>query len=167
MHRRQLPIHPQPLLSITKRRLAVSSLAMSLKRKQAGALAKDDAKKPKKNGDLTSFFGAPKATPIKSQAEAVINFDKDKWVASLTPEQKTLLKLEIDTMHPSWLRVLKEELLSRDFLDLKRFLEKEVSTQTIYPPMADVYSWYYHPGNSFVRQGQQLITQHPGLAIVL
>ncbi|KAK5048157.1 hypothetical protein LTR84_005827 [Exophiala bonariae] len=117
---------------------------MSLKRKQVGAMAKDDAKKPKKNGDLTSFFGAPKPTPVNTQTEPAVNFDKDKWVASLTSEQKTLLKLEIDTMHPSWLRVLKEDLISRDFLDLKRFLDKEVSTQTIYPPMAEVYSWSRH-----------------------
>lgn len=143
MHLREASIYHTPLLAFTRRRFTPGLHIMSLKRKQTATPAKEDLKKPKKNGDLTAFFGAPKATPIKPQADPVVTFDKDKWVASLTSEQKKLLKLEIDTMDPSWLRVLKEEILSRDFLDLKRFLEKEVTTQTIYPPMEDVYSWYH------------------------
>jgi len=116
---------------------------MSLKRKDNTALAREEAKKSKKNGDLTSFFKAPKVQSSPSQAASApaSKFDKEKWVASLTAEQKQLLKLEIDTLDPSWLSVLKEELVGKEFLDLKRFLEKEVKTQTIYPPMEDVYSW--------------------------
>lgn len=118
---------------------------MSLKRKDSSAHTKEEVKKPKKHADLTSFFKAPKVQPSLSQAESTPKFDKEKWVASLTAEQKKLLQLEIDTLDPSWLGVLKEELVGREFLDLKRFLEKEVKTQTIYPPMKDVYSWYYIP----------------------
>ncbi|KEF51104.1 uracil-DNA glycosylase [Exophiala aquamarina CBS 119918] len=117
---------------------------MSLKRKDNTTHENEDAKKLKKNGDLTSFFKAPKVQSILAPAEPTAKFDKDKWVASLTAEQKQLLKLEIDTLDPSWLSVLKEELVGREFLELKRFLAKEVKTQTIYPPMADVYSWSRH-----------------------
>jgi uracil-DNA glycosylase len=54
-----------------------------------------------------------------------------------------LLKLEIDTLHDSWLPHLKDVLVSEKFLNLKRFLKKEMASgKTIYPPMADVYSWY-------------------------
>jgi len=110
---------------------------MSLKRKAADA-ATDAAKKTKPNGSITSFFGAPKP---KVGATAA-TFDKDAWVSKLSDEQKELLKLEIDTLHDSWLPHLKDVLVSPDFLELKRFLKKEVASgQTLYPPMQDVYSW--------------------------
>lgn len=127
----------------------------SLKRKAetlSGSI--NDLKKPKKDASLTSFFGAPKVTPAAngatatSKAESVAaeqtisKFDKEKWVSTLTPEQKQLLKLEIDTLDPSWLAHLKEEVTSREFLDLKRFLQKEVdSGKKIFPPLPEVYSW--------------------------
>ena len=46
-------------------------------------------------------------------------------MAKLTDEQKSLLQLEIDTLDETWMGALKEELLSKNFLDLKRFLQKE------------------------------------------
>ena len=109
---------------------------MSLKRKAADLA--NDAKKAKPNKSITSFFGAPVTKP---KAEAA--FDKAAWVEKLTDEQKDLLKLEIDTLHDSWLPHLKDVLLSAQFLELKRFLKKELASgKTVYPPMKDVYSWY-------------------------
>lgn len=109
-----------------------------------------DSKKTKTNGSITSFFGAPKAKPANANANArpasVVpsNFNKQKWVDSLMPEQRTLLKLEIDTMDESWLARLKEELVTPEFLDLKRFLKKEKdSGAKIFPPENEVYSWYW------------------------
>jgi len=124
-------------------------MASSLKRK-AVDLAAADAKKPKANGSITSFFGAPKTISSSSKASGtssaaaapVTNFDKEKWVAKLTDEQRELLKLEIDTLHESWLAHLKDEVLTPKFLDLKRFLKKEKDEgKTIFPPLEDVYSW--------------------------
>ena len=129
---------------------------MSLKRKAPPTSSLDDAKKPKKTADLTSFFGPPKVTPTGGaepvgpingavppfDEPAASTFDKDKWVAGLNDEKKKLLKLEIDTLDPSWLAMLKDEIVTPGFLDLKRFLEKEIdSKQKIYPPLVDVYSW--------------------------
>ena len=114
---------------------------MSLKRKAAAA-ATDASKKPKQNGSITAFFGAPKPDPNKPTAAAA-KFDKDAWVAKLTDEQKELLQLEIDTLHESWLPHLKDVLVTPQFLQLKRFLKQELqSGKTVYPPMKDVYSWY-------------------------
>jgi uracil-DNA glycosylase len=125
---------------------------MSLTRK-AGDLATSDSKKPKANGSITSFFGAPKAvsttkvTGASTEATPAVpapvsKFDKDKWVATLTPEQKDLLKLEIETLHESWLKELKDEVISKEFLELKRYLKREQEAgKKIFPPMADVYSW--------------------------
>jgi uracil-DNA glycosylase len=135
--------HPHPH-SITHK-------TMSLKRK-AGEIATDAAKKPK-NASITSFFGAPKPNPVvasnKSKpdptapATTPIVFDKEAWVAKLSDEQKELLKLEIDTLHESWLGALKDEVTSDSFLNLKRFLKREQeSGAKIFPPMEDVYSWY-------------------------
>jgi uracil-DNA glycosylase len=107
---------------------------MSLKRK-AGESVEADAKKPKPNTSITSFFGAPKSKEVE--------FDKAKWVASLTPEQKELLKLEIETLHESWLAHLKDDITSPSFLNLKRFLKKEKESKAqIFPPEKDIYSWY-------------------------
>ncbi|RHZ71175.1 hypothetical protein CDV55_108658 [Aspergillus turcosus] len=108
-----------------------------------------DAKKPKANGSITSFFGAPKPRPVDAKTLTVSspssNFNKDKWVASLTPEQQELLRLEIDTLHESWLSKLKEELVTPEFLGLKRFLKKESeSGAKIFPPENEIYSWSRH-----------------------
>lgn len=69
-------------------------------------------------------------------------WDKDAWIAKLNDEQKELLKLEIETLHESWLQHLTNEVTSPEFLNLKRFLKKEVETgKKIFPPSEDVYSW--------------------------
>ncbi|GME73973.1 unnamed protein product [[Candida] boidinii] len=71
------------------------------------------------------------------------DFDKAKWVNSLTPEQKHLLQLEIDTMDESWLALLHKELTKTYFLNLKKFLKSQWNTNglTIFPPKEDIYSW--------------------------
>ncbi|KAL9040018.1 MAG: hypothetical protein Q9214_004643 [Letrouitia sp. 1 TL-2023] len=131
-----------------------------LKRK-AGDIATASAKKPKANANITSFFAAPASTTKpangsqSSPLSTVTNssnpdplvtapkFDKATWLEKLTADQKELLSLEIETLHESWLAQLKDEVLSKEFLELKRFLKKEKeSGKTIYPPMEDVYSWY-------------------------
>lgn len=69
-------------------------------------------------------------------------FDKKAWVDKLSQEQKDLLALEIHSMHETWLAVLKDEIVTKEFLELKRFLKKEREAgKTIFPPAEDVYSW--------------------------
>ncbi|TGO36573.1 hypothetical protein BHYA_0121g00340 [Botrytis hyacinthi] len=128
---------------------------MSLKRK-ATTNPTNDAKKPKANGSITSFFGPPKTVSSTTKgsgnsadstapAPAAFKFNKEKWIATLTEEQKDLLKLEIETLHESWLAVLKDEIVGKEFLELKKFLKKELEGKDkIFPPMEDVYSWYLH-----------------------
>lgn len=114
----------------------------SLKRKTQDSPV--DPSKKTKSTAITSFFGAknpnlPKAT---TSTPPTAKFNKGKWVAGLTAEQKGLLKLEIETLDESWLAHLKDEVVTRDFLDLKRFLKSEVENKvTVYPPMSEVYSW--------------------------
>lgn len=136
---------------------------MSLKRKAAEAIAAD-SKKPKANASITSFFKPPpsanpkiggvsstskvtgNSTEVIAPAPAAVKFDKQKWISGLSAEQKDLLKLEIDTLHESWLAQLKDEIASKQFLELKRFLKKEVDGgKKVFPPAEDVYSWYVHP----------------------
>lgn len=111
-----------------------------------------DTKKPK-GGSITAFFGVPKPRALSTQtngsgangiesAPRSSSFNKQKWVATLTPEQKELLQLEIDTLDESWLAHLKDELVTPEFLNLKRFLKKEKESKVkIFPPDEDVYSW--------------------------
>lgn len=126
----------------------------SIKRKAAAQIAGSDPKKAKQNTSITSFFGAPKpmstaasagsqpASSPPAASETAAKFDKAKWVAGLTSEQRDLLKLEIDTLDESWLAQLKAELVTSEFLDLKRFLNKEASAgKKIFPPREDIYSW--------------------------
>ncbi|KAK1755042.1 uracil-DNA glycosylase-like protein [Echria macrotheca] len=127
---------------------------MSTLKRKAASQAGSDAKKPRQNGSITSFFGAPKpaaaaassstGTTTSSSAPAT-KFDKEKWVKSLTDEQRTLLRLEIDTLHESWLVHLKDEITTKEFLDLKRFLDRETAAgKKWFPPKEDVYSWSRH-----------------------
>jgi uracil-DNA glycosylase len=143
--------------SYTSRRVFHSSMVMASLKRKAADLAADDAKKPKANGSITSFFGQPKPNPNASSTNpakepldpAPAVFDKEAWIEKLTDEQKELLKLEIDTLHESWLGVLKDDVKSKEFLDLKRFLKKEIAEgKKVFPPMEDVYSWY--DSNEFV-----------------
>jgi uracil-DNA glycosylase len=135
----------------------------SLKRK-SDIGATDASKKPKTNGSITSFFGPPKTTaPAASATKAAgagstssmasfVNagstnpaskFNKEAWVATLTPEQKRYLSLEINTLDPSWLALLKDDIVKPEFIALKKFIEAEVkSGKNIFPPSDDVYSWY-------------------------
>lgn len=125
----------------------------SLKRKAGAAAGGKDAKKPKQDASLTSFFGPPKitssstsnaasSTPPEAQGAVPSKFNKEKWAESLNAEQKTLLKLEIDTLDPTWLAALKDELTTPSFLNLKRYLQKEIdSGKKIFPPLSEVYSW--------------------------
>ncbi|KIW02746.1 uracil-DNA glycosylase [Verruconis gallopava] len=125
---------------------------MSLKRK-ATDVASTEVKKVKQAG-ITSFFGQPKAVGIASASSApngvhtstaMPKFDKAAWVAKLSEEQKDLLKLEIDTLHESWLAHLKDEITTPEFLNLKRFLKQEIASgKKIFPPQEDIYSWSRH-----------------------
>ena len=123
--------------------------AMSSLKRKAGGGAQPDPKKPKQNGSITSFFGAPKSSAKANGGASDSSspvFNKSKWVAGLTPEQKDLLQLEIDTLHESWLAHLKDDLTSREFLDLKRFLDRETTAgKKWFPPKEDVYSWCVVP----------------------
>jgi uracil-DNA glycosylase len=132
----------------------------SLKRKASNLVS--TAKKPKQDGSIMSFFGGPKSTSATSTSGTASGsgvappssspaapeppapkFNKEKWVAGLTPEQKELLQLEIDTLDDSWLVLLKDEVTSKEFLDLKRFLNRETEAgKKWFPPKEDVYSWY-------------------------
>lgn len=124
---------------------SVTSMATPSSNKRNASHLSDssvDAKKPKANACISSFFTA-KQPPGNSNSTPTVKFNKEKWVASLSPEQKELLKLEIDTLDASWLSHLRDELVTNEFLNLKRFLQKEMkSGATIYPPPEDIYSWY-------------------------
>ncbi|PYI19765.1 uracil-DNA glycosylase [Aspergillus japonicus CBS 114.51] len=107
-----------------------------------------DRKKSRVNGSITSFFSVPKPSVLVETMPSIrppSNFDKQKWVASLNPEQRELLQLEIDTLDESWLAQLKDEVLKPEFLALKRFLQKEKrSGAKIFPPEEEIYSWSRH-----------------------
>lgn len=137
---------------------------MSTLKRKAGAEAGTEPKKAKQ-GSIMSFFGAPKpaagsatkggaaASAAAAPEPAAPKFDKAKWAASLTPEQRQLLQLEIDTLHESWLALLKDELVTKEFLELKKFLDRETAAgKKWFPPKEDVYSWYFaflpHPPSS-------------------
>ncbi|RKF54365.1 Uracil-DNA glycosylase [Golovinomyces cichoracearum] len=136
------------------------NISSPLKRKAITSLSTNEVKKPKINSSITSFFTKPKSdVPCKLSSSSINdtsfsekkttvvaiepkNFDKVAWVNTLTGEQKRLLKLEIDTLHESWMKELKDDMLKPSFLDLKRFLQKEKDDgKTIFPPEKDIYSW--------------------------
>ncbi|OTB05068.1 hypothetical protein M426DRAFT_73017 [Hypoxylon sp. CI-4A] len=130
----------------------------SVKRKNQTPGSQDSAKKAKVNSSITSFFKAPKSSPPPSSPLSsaannaaarpdapAVKFDKEKWVKGLTLEQKRHLQLEIQTLDPTWLVHLKDEITSPEFIALKKFLEDEVkSGKKIFPPRDDVYSWSRH-----------------------
>lgn len=113
--------------------------------------------KRKAEGRITAFFKPnaggsaamssnkahkPDSFPSTAAEKAAAKFDKESWINSLTPEQKELLQLEIDTLDDSWLAVLYPELTKDYFISLKKFLKEEKDKgKTIFPPEKDIYSW--------------------------
>lgn len=115
-----------------------------------------------KKRKITDFFQVSKSKKVKVEAyngeskekhekvekDEVVKvrkstFDKEKFIDSLTKEEKDLLQLEIDTMEDSWFELLHKEFRKEYFLNLKRFLKKEwsISGNVIFPPKEDIYSW--------------------------
>ncbi|KAI0107363.1 uracil-DNA glycosylase [Hypoxylon sp. NC0597] len=130
---------------------------MSSQKRKNDAKDGDSAKKPKVNASITSFFSAPKSSPPPTSSpsssfnagakpeQPALKFDKERWVKSLTLEQKRHLQLEIQTLDPSWLAHLKDEITTPEFIELKKFLEAEIkSGKKVFPPREDVYSWSRH-----------------------
>lgn len=98
------------------------------------------AKKTVTDGDIVSIF---RDLEIGRRTEPATTFNKEQWVESLTPEQRSLLRLEIETMHESWLAYLNSHLESEEFLQLKRSLAQEtLSGKTWFPSEEDLYSWF-------------------------
>lgn len=105
--------------------------------------AKDTATTPAASIFTNADKDKGKEAAKAASASSGTKFNKAEWVKKLTPEQEELLALEIETLHESWLAQLKDEIVSKEFLDLKRFLKKEHdSGKKIFPPAPDVYSWY-------------------------
>jgi uracil-DNA glycosylase len=171
---RRVPLYHQPWISMSN---------MSLKRK-ASNLPTADSKKPKQQGTLTSFFGAPKVTPAAGKGASsatngtvevpAVKFDKDAWISKLTEEQKKLLKLEIETLDESWLVHLKDEIITPEFLELKRFLDREAASgQKVFPPREDIYSWYvpavhaYHSFEYSLRLFRSRLTPFHTIKVVI
>lgn len=68
-------------------------------------------------------------------------FNKQAWIDSLTPRQRELLDLEINTLHITWLAALHQTLTKPYFLQLKDFVIAEQLKKTIFPPNDQIYSW--------------------------
>ncbi|KAL2312423.1 Uracil-DNA glycosylase [Schizosaccharomyces pombe] len=120
------------------------------KRKADDTVNKLDGKL--KQPRLDNFFktntssSALKDTQVLDNKEnnSVSKFNKEKWAENLTPAQRKLLQLEIDTLESSWFDALKDEFLKPYFLNLKEFLMKEWQSQRVFPPKEDIYSWSHH-----------------------
>ncbi|CAI5758177.1 unnamed protein product [Candida verbasci] len=90
-------------------------------------------------------------TTIESKENTVIddwsdfckkhNFNKQEWLDSLSTEEKELLDIEIKYLHITWLAFLHKELTKSYFLNLKRFLNTQFSSKTIFPPINQIYTW--------------------------
>ncbi|BFZ55383.1 uracil DNA glycosylase [Savitreella phatthalungensis] len=106
---------------------------------------------------ITSFFKKDSTISSSSVRRTVEDqstskpFDKALWVSGLSERHRELLKLEIDTLHESWLDALHCELTKPYFISLKEFLARERATKTIFPPEKDVYAWSRHTPLASVR----------------
>lgn len=113
--------------------------------KRAAQDVADAAAKKLKPTAITSFF--KKDATVTSSPKTVSKsspFDKATWLDGLPAKQRDLLKLEIDTLHESWLSALHQELTKPYFIKLKEFIAKERASAQIFPPESDVYSWSRH-----------------------
>ena len=86
---------------------------------------------------------AMSAVKRKTSSSATESEAKKMKANGLTSEQKELLKLEIETLDHSWLAHLKDDIVTKEFLELKKFLDRETAAgKKWFPPKEDIYSWY-------------------------
>lgn len=105
----------------------------------------------KRERDIGEYFGGSKKVKVKVDVEVEVTNEKKSVVPisqfkkefqeKLNDREKELLALEIDTMEDSWFEALSDVFTQDWFLDLKQFIRKEFTSQTIYPPREDIYSW--------------------------
>lgn len=96
-------------------------------------------------GNQVKVFGIQ---PLNS-----IPFSVSAYLDALNDEQKQLLKLEIECMNKTWLKVLKDEIKKPYFTTLKRLLWEEgvhgaddsPRPLKVFPPPRDIYSWSHTP----------------------
>ncbi|KAJ1924243.1 uracil DNA glycosylase [Tieghemiomyces parasiticus] len=105
----------------------------------------DKASKTDSSTELAAVVAAPPATKV-AKAMKDRNNQADAPVPALDqindPATRELLRLEYETLDPSWLRVLAKEITKPYFLKLKRFLQEEKAKgQEVFPPPEDIYSW--------------------------
>ncbi|GAA5842225.1 hypothetical protein JCM3766R1_005071 [Sporobolomyces carnicolor] len=112
------------------------------------------AKRPRLSGSPPP---AQPAAPLASTSTTPPStFSVDAYQQSLSkkssePSEADLLRLECETLDPSWLSLLKDEIRKPYFRQLKEFLWKEglrgtddkdsKGKLTVFPPARDVYSW--------------------------
>ncbi|KAH7106282.1 uracil-DNA glycosylase-like protein [Auriculariales sp. MPI-PUGE-AT-0066] len=94
------------------------------------------------------------ARPLAGRLPQKLNqipFSLSGFRNSLSPENAALLRLEMETMSPIWLKMLAEEIKKPYFIKLKGYLRdqglKEVDDPNptmnlkVFPPAGDIYSW--------------------------
>ncbi|KAI0032528.1 uracil-DNA glycosylase-like protein [Vararia minispora EC-137] len=128
----------------------------------APALARPEepeAKKLRVNGSTDSLSNSSSSSPATNLKPAAAGFglqplnsipySPSAFTASLTDDQKRLLRLEIETMGKSWLKLLKDEIKKPYFIALKEFLWKEGvrgpddsdKALKVYPAPKNIYAW--------------------------
>ncbi|GMM53516.1 uracil-DNA glycosylase [Maudiozyma humilis] len=107
----------------------------------------------KKDTGVKRVRRVTKATAVEPAAERVpqpvdtkvslSSFKQTYAKEKLSPEQRELLALELDTLEDSWFEKLSAEFTKPYFLGIKSFLANEHNAKkaTVFPPKEDVYSW--------------------------
>ncbi|KAF9918998.1 hypothetical protein BX616_003248 [Lobosporangium transversale] len=128
------------------KRLNAGKSASSAPTKQTSLL--DWAIKPKApaatiaSDNTTATTDASSSTETEESSSASSSKPRPDILQGLPGDKKALLKLEQETIDPTWLRALQSEFTKPYFIELKKFLMKEeISGQKIFPPRADIYSW--------------------------
>ncbi|KAJ2845994.1 uracil DNA glycosylase [Coemansia brasiliensis] len=98
---------------------------------------KDPETKPANHEEASKE--ASKESTEEAAEEAAGEVVKPQILSQLNQEE---FKLELETIEPSWLRLLQTELPKPYFKQLKKFLAQEHQAgKQIFPPAKDVYSW--------------------------
>ncbi|KAF5356238.1 hypothetical protein D9756_004176 [Leucocoprinus leucothites] len=95
--------------------------------KRSASIKKSNFEETKVSGDNLSNTTASQSTVGTKRSREVI--------------QAILDTLEEETMHASWRQALAAEFTKPYFKKLKQFLLEENTSNTVYPPMEQIYSW--------------------------
>lgn len=139
------------IMTTKKRQITISEFfgkdtsTVKSKKKQKKTVTKDEGsiivesvdRKSKENVNINGN----EDVNFKEEEKLILESIDNKFSQKISPTLEELLKLEKNTIDPTWFLQLETEFIKPYFIKLKNFLKNETMKHSVFPKKEDIYSW--------------------------